>query len=417
MRIYDIVFYFIAFFLFGVLTASLKINFLTVIFIATTVGVLFLISGLKLKNPRLKILAILSLAAVLGAFYYNFYGFIQNKNALMVFNEKIDFNGIVADYPQTGDYQKFIIELQSPYSGKISAKLPLYPNFDYGDMIHFNGVIKKPFPVDYADYLAKDGIFGVSDFPKTEIIAANQSSKIKLSLFNLKRKIIIVFQKVLAPGKAAFLSGVTLGERAEFSKEFKEKMSKSGTTHLVALSGYNITIIGVVITAFLSRFLRRNVAFWLSILAIIGFTLMTGGEASVVRAAIMGVIALSAKQIGRVNNMRNAISIAAFLMVLFNPKVLRFDLGFQLSFAALLGIIYLSPAIKNFFKFKNEPGFLAWRENFLTTVSAQLAVIPLLLINFNGFSFSSFLSNILILEAIPPTMFLGFLIGFLGFIF
>ena len=417
MIIYDAVFYFIAFFLFGVLTASFKIGFLTIISIAALIAVLFLTAGLKLKNTRLKIFAILSLTIILGAFYYNFYGYIQDKNALMVFNKKIVFSGIVANYPQRGDYQKLIAELQPPYSGKISIKLPLYPNFNYGTLIRFEGIIKKPFPANYADYLAKNGIFGASDFPKAKIIANNKASKIKYSLFNFKEKIIIVFQKSLAPEKAAFLSGITLGERAEFSKEFKEKMSKSGTTHLVALSGYNITIIGIVITSFFSWFLRRSLAFWLSILVIIGFVLMTGGEASVVRAAIMGIIALSAKQIGRVNSMRNAIIIAAFLMILFNPKILRFDIGFQLSFAALLGIIYLSPAIQKFLKFKDEPGFMAWRENFLTTASAQLTVIPLLIINFNNFSFSSLLSNVLILGAIPPTMFLGFLIGFLGFIF
>ncbi len=417
MRIYDIAFYSIAFFLFGVLAVSLKINFLTIVLAVALAAILFLTAGLKLKNERLKIFAILSLAAILGAFYYNFYGYVQNKNALIVFNEKIDFNGVVVNYPQRGDYQKLIVVLRPPYSGKISVKLPLYPNFNYGDMIYFKGTIKKPFPTDYADYLAKDGIFGVSDFPRADIIAGDRASKIKSFLFGFKEKIVVVFQKVLAPEKAAFLSGVTLGERAEFSKEFKEKMGKSGVTHLVALSGYNITIIGIAVTAFLGLFLRRNTAFLLSILAIIGFTLMTGGEASVVRAAIMGVIALLAKQTGRVNGMRNAVSIAAFLMVLFNPKILRFDLGFQLSFAALLGIVYLSPAIQKFFKFKKEPGFLAWRENFLTSVSAQLAVIPILLINFGGFSLTSFLANILILEAIPPTMFLGFLIGFLGFIF
>ena len=87
MIIYDAVFYFIAFFLFGVLTASFKIGFLTIISIAALIAVLFLTAGLKLKNTRLKIFAILSLTIILGAFYYNLYGYIQDKNALMVFNK------------------------------------------------------------------------------------------------------------------------------------------------------------------------------------------------------------------------------------------------------------------------------------------------------------------------------------------
>ena len=143
---------------------------------------------------------------------------------------------------------------------------------------------------------------------------------------------------------------------------------------------------------------------------------MTGAEASVVRAAVMGGIILLAKQIGRVHSIRNAIAAAAFIMILYNPKILRFDLGFQLSFMALLGIVYLSPAIRKFLKMKEEDGFLNWRENFLTTTSAQLAVLPLILINFDNFSLLSLPANILILEAIPLTMILGFILGIIGFI-
>ena len=108
--------------------------------------------------------------------------------------------------------------------------------------------------------MAKEGIFGIVSYPKTELIDSGHGSKIKSSLFSLKEKTINVFQKVLPSENAAFLAGITLGERAEFSKEFKEAMSKSGTTHLVALSGYNITIL-VLAVAYVLNFLRRGVWF------------------------------------------------------------------------------------------------------------------------------------------------------------
>ena len=193
-------------------------------------------------------------------------------------------------------------------------------------------------------------------------------------------------------------------------------MSASGTTHLVALSGQNITIIVIAISSFFGFFSRRKSVFWLTLLIITFFVLMTGAEASVVRAAIMGGIILLAKQISRIHSMRNVIAVAAFIMVLYNPQVLRFDFGFQLSFAALIGIVYFSPTIKKIFKMKEGEGFLGWRENFLTTTSAQLAVLPLILINFSNFSPLSLLANILILEAIPLTMIFGFALGAIGFI-
>ncbi|MEK7593248.1 MAG: ComEC/Rec2 family competence protein [Patescibacteria group bacterium] len=417
MRLHDIAFYSIAFFLFGVLLASLNLSFLIIIFTTVFLAALFLLMGYFWDSPDFFRFVALSLIIILGSFYYFWHNSRQIKSVNIIFDEKIIFSGIVIDYPERGNQQKLIIEFQPPLSGRILAKLKPYPSFDYGDLIKFEGKIEKPFSKDYADYLAKDGIFGVVDFPKTELMAENKASKTKASLFKLKEKIVLSFQKVLAPEKAAFLAGITLGERAEFSKEFKEKMSKSGTTHLVALSGYNITVIGIAISSFFGWFLSRRWAFWLSITAIIGFVLMTGAEASVVRAAIMGGIALFAKEVGRVHSTRNAVAIAAFLMILFNPKILRFDLGFQLSFLALLGIVYLSPAIQKFFRMKKEKGFLGWRENFLTTTSAQLAVAPLLIINFSQFSFTSLLANVLILEAVPLTMFLGFLIGAVSFLF
>ena len=420
MRVHDFTFYGIAFFLLGILLASLKVDFLIIVFAVVLTTAIFLFFALfrsyGVKPRKIYWLAGLSLFIIIGSLYYFWDDYRVQKINHIVFGRKINFEGIVIKNPERGNQQKLTVALRPPYSGNILAKLQPHPSFDYGDLINFEGIIKKPEPANYANYLAKDGVFGVADFPKTELLSQNQGPTIKSSLFKLKQKIILNFQKVLSAEKSAFLSGITLGERAEFSKEFKEAMSKSGTTHLVALSGYNITILVMAISYSLGYLFSRRLTFWLTVLIIIGFVLMTGAEASVIRAAIMGFIALLAKQIGRLYNFRNAIIVAAFLMVLINPRVLYFDIGFQLSFAALLGIIYLGPAIQKFFRMKGEEGFLGWRRNFLTTTSAQLGVAPLLIINFNQFSLTALLANILILEVIPPTMFLGFLLGAIGFL-
>jgi competence protein ComEC len=140
---------------------------------------------------------------------------------------------------------------------------------------------------------------------------------------------------------------------------------------------------------------------------------MTGAEASVVRAAVMGGIIILSERAERLYNPRNAIVVAAFIMILFNPRILVFDLGFQLSFAALLGIVYLSPAIKNLLKPKSD-GFLSWKENAVITASAQIMALPILIINFGIFSLSSLFANILILEFVPMTMGLGFVMAGVG---
>lgn len=411
MRLHDIFFYSTSFFLIGVFAAGLKLNFALIVLITLLIAAIILI--FKKENI---ILSILTISIIFGAFYYNLYDIKQKYDVDILFGEKTIFNGIVIDYPEKGNAQKLVVKLQHPYLGKIFAVIRPYPSFNYGDLIEFEGIIKQPEPKNYADYLGKNGIFGIVNFPKTELLAENQASYLKSQLFKLREGVVVNFQKTLVPEKAAFLSGITLGERAEFSKELKEKMNKSGTTHLTALSGQNITIIVIAVSSFFGFFTRRKLVFWLTFLTIIFFVLMTGAEASVVRAAIMGGIIMLAKQIGRIHSMRNAIVAAALVMILYNPKILLFDLGFQLSFAALLGIVYLSPAIEKFLKLKQEIGFLGWRENFLITTSAQLAVLPLILINFSNFSLLSLPANILILEAIPLTMIFGFALGALGFI-
>ncbi len=255
MQIYDIAFYGAGFFILGVLASSLKLSFLTILMAAFLTAALFLVAGYFKKSGKILWLAGLSLFIILGAFYYLWWDKNQIKNINIVFDKKIDFQGLVIDYPEHSNQQNLIIEFQPPYSGKILVKLRTYPSFDYGDLINFEGTIKRLEPLNYANYLAKDGIFGSVNFPQTELVAKNQGSHLKSLLFKFKEKILINFQKTLPAEKSAFLAGITLGERSEFSKEFKEAMNKSGTTHLVALSGYNISIIVMAMFIFFNYFL------------------------------------------------------------------------------------------------------------------------------------------------------------------
>lgn len=416
MRIYDTAFYVCGFFLIGVLFYSLKLSLSLIIFVVAFAAILFLLIGYLEKNKSLFWLAGFAPLVIFGAVFASSYDAYQIERANIIFNKRINFSGVVIDYPERGDTQRLVVALERPYAGRILVTLPAYPEFDYGDLIDFEGAIKSPKPESYADYLKKERIFGVVSSPKAELISRGHGSNLKAQLFELKEGIISNFQRILSQEKAAFLAGITLGERAEFSKELKEAMKRSGTTHLVALSGYNISIIAWTVASLLGSFLSRRWSFILSIFVIIGFVLMTGAEASVVRAAIMGTILLVAKQVGRVYSLRNAIIIAAFLMVLANPRVLRFDVGFQLSFLALFGIAYLAPAIQRFFKFDRSLELSSLKGIFLETLSAQLAVAPLLILYFGNFSLVALLTNVLILSLIPLTMALGFIIGAVGFI-
>jgi len=412
MALYNIAFYGAIFFLTGILLSSAGFSMLPAALITVLAALTFYTLYFFNKKKQLLWLAILAMSVILGSAYYVFDDSRFTSRTIPA--GAIETTGTIVSDPERGSgNQSFIFQFEN--GGRILVRTARFPEFAYGDYVSIQGSVKKP-KAEYARILAKDRVAGLMSFADVQKIEAGRGSFIKRALFTFKNKAIAIFPKILPPEKAAFLAGITLGERAQFSEEFEEAMSLSGTTHLVALSGYNVTIIGLAIGATLGQFLRRRSSFVLTVLVITGFVFMTGAEASIVRAAIMGVIVLIANQVNRLYHFRNAITFAALLMALFNPKVLVFDVGFQLSFLALLGIVYFRPAIIKMFRISTEPGFFSWRENALTTVSAQLAVLPLLLSNFGTFSLSSFAANILILSAIPITMLFGFLIMAAGFL-
>lgn len=411
----DIVFYGASAFLVGVLTASAGWNFLLVFILAVALGAaVFILSprevgGFVLKKVRPLLLIVFLICFFAGAFYYNLYLNLRETRENIHFGDEISFYGVVITEPKFSEKTQFFdVELQPPFAGKVRIVTSQVPERRYGDLLAFRGSIERP---------ERRIDSPVSVFPKVEYKESGRGFWFKANLLNLKSSFINQFRRVLPADSAALLSGITFGYQSDFTRDFKDKMSASGTTHLVALSGYNIAILVLVIAALLNYFLSRRLTFYLTVVVILLFVVMVGAEPSVVRAAIMGFLILLAKEVGRVYSFRNAITLAAFVMVLFDPTILVWNLGFQLSFLSLLGIVYLLPAIKKFLKLKEEGSVLGWRENALTTLSAQLAVAPMLILNFNQFSPTSLLANVLILEFVPLTMALGFSLAFIGTVF
>lgn len=308
-------------------------------------------------------------------------------------------------------------------AGKALAVAKKYPEYHYGDKLELTGKLKTPPELegfDYRQYLAKDDIHSVIYYPEIKLMASGQGNFIKEKLFWLKNKFEDSLRQILTEPQASLLAGLLLGEKRGFSPELIDNFSRTGTTHIVALSGYNITIIAVALTGLFNFFLlRRGLAFWLAVLIILLFVVMTGASASAGRAALMGILVLLAQQSGRLYNIRQALALAGALMIYYNPRILVWDLGFQLSFGATLGLVYVAPLFQNWWGLKSPEGlprksFLGWREILFATLAAQLAVLPLLVINFGQLSLIAPLANLLILFFIPATMFWGFLGGLAG---
>ena len=310
----------------------------------------------------------------------------------------------------------------------ILATVRRYPQYRIGDVLAVQGVIDRPenfSEFDYASYLARDNVFAVTAFPQVEKIGEGEGPYLAMLLSRVKDAFEANIDAALPEPHGAFLKGLTLGDRETLPQELIEGFRRTGTSHIVALSGYNITLIGrFFMTVLLAVTVPFQLTFWIATSAIILFVLLTGASASVVRAGIMGVLVLVAGKEGRMYQMRNALVFAAAAMIFHNPYVLRFDTGFQLSFLATLGLVYFSPHVarvlrleKPLFHPEQKPQLLlSVRRTLIETLAAQPAVLPLLVYVFGQVSLVSPLVNILVLLAVPYAMVAGFITGGLGFL-
>jgi len=391
-------------FLIGVFLASLNVKF----YLLFLIGFLIFLFFKFILNFEYKYIFVLFLILFFGYFYFYFRIFLENKNLNLVYDKNIKFYGkIISDVSQKEKFKEFNLKVYPPFRGEIKVLASNFFNYKYGDVLEIRGEIKKARNIN-----EKPTIF----YPEIKIIDYNPDSEIFNFLLKIKNYFLAQFKKYLPYDEGALMSGILFGERAEFSENLKEIMNNSGTMHIVALSGYNVGILILVVSKIIAYLFGRRKVFAVSLFVVLGFVLMTGAEASVVRASIMALILLLGEYLGRIYSLPHSILFSAVLMVLVSPKILLFDLGFQLSFLSLLGVVYLKPAFDNILNFNREnSGFLLWRDNLTTTLGAQFAVIPLLILNFSQAPILSFLANIFILTFIPLTMFLGFILGIFGF--
>ena len=188
-------------------------------------------------------------------------------------------------------------------------------------------------------------------------------------------------------------------------------MNKTGTTHIVVVSGQNMEIVARTFVA-LTKFWSPLVTFGTGAVGLGLFAILTGGTPSVVRAAVLASLFLLARLVGRRKNIFNPLIFTGFIMVIINPLILRYDLGFQLSFLAMLGLIFISPIFDKILT--KWP--VAIREPISATMGAQIATLPIILYNFGRLSILAPITNALILTVVPFAMAGAFLVGLGGII-
>jgi competence protein ComEC len=367
------------------------------------------------KSQGFLVLGFCILFFAFGIFrYQNYLSKIKNQEIKNFIGKEISIFGIVDEEPKIKE--KTITFSLKTDKGKILVKTRRYPEFEYGEKVKITGILKEPEAknsFNWKNYLLKDGILVEMDFPEIEKTGENFGNSIKKISIFLKKKIEEVIKQNLSPLHSALLKSLLFGEEEEIPFEWKEKLNQTGTRHIAAVSGMNITIISNLILSFLLFLgLWRHHAFYLSIFLISFYVLMIGAPSSAIRAAIMGILYLTAQYFGRLSSGERPVVFAATLMLFFNPLLLRYDIGFQLSFLAILGIIYFSQFF--FEKMKNFPKLI--KESLTSTLSAQIFTFPILIYNFGQISLISPFTNVLILPLLPTITILGFIFSFFGMI-
>jgi len=331
------------------------------------------------------------------------------------FNEK----AVVQKVTQSTFGQNIILKLQEE---KISVLLqaPQYPEYVYGEILSISCIAKaienKDVSFDYRMYMAKEGVLYQCDKSKIQKVGENDGNWIYAKIISARNMFEEKITKVIPAPYSALAIGLLLGGNGGLSKEIQNDFSRTGMTHIVAVSGYNVTIIAeylILLGIFLG--LWRKQAIWFALVGIILFVMMAGLPASAVRAGVMSGILLWAMKHGRLASCENAIIFAAAIMLFINPLLLRWDVGFQLSFLATLGIVAAAPFWEKSFAAKNKA--LGISEMITLSLSAQIFVLPIIAYNFNIVSLISLLANVFILPIIPLSMLLVFLVCVFGFLF
>jgi competence protein ComEC len=306
-----------------------------------------------------------------------------------------------------------------PIRGDVRVQADAHPLYAYGDQLRITGDLQDP-PVfadfDYRTYLARHGIR--SDMRRAEITKTGSGGgqPLKRVLYGLRARASQVLNRILPEPAAALANGMLLGIESGIPRELGEAYRMTGASHVIVISGSNIALLAAVFLALLGPLIGYPRAAIPVGAAIVLYVLLVGADPAAARAGLMGLLYVGALALGRQNTAWVALAASALVMTAINPLTL-WDIGFQISFAATLGLILFAQPLTD-----RLDGLTRGHMSVLVggalaaTLAAQIAVLPVLLYHFGQFSWLSPLVNALIVPAQPPILVGGMVALLLGLV-
>ena len=367
------------------------------------------------NHKKIVILGFCVLFLALGVLRYQLERAEISKSDLLN-NSQQELQGTVSEDPEVKNGMLRIVLKLENAKEKILVITERYPEYEYGEKLIVRGKLDIPQSFEgwnYRDYLLKDGIYAISYFPEIEKIGEGFGNPVVKNLIFLKNKLEKSSERVFPSLQSGLLEALFFGDEENIPAAWKEKFNLVGVRHITAVSGMNITIISfLILNSLLALGFWRRKAVLLSVAVIIFYILMIGFSASAVRAGIMGIVFLLGQYLGRNSDSSQIVFFAAALMLLSNPLLLALDAGFQLSFLAMLGLIYVGPVLSKLLN--NISDIFQIKYALVATLSAQALTLPVIIYNFGRIPALSPIVNIMITPLLSLVTILGFFSVFCG---
>ncbi|MCE5260349.1 MAG: DNA internalization-related competence protein ComEC/Rec2 [Chloroflexi bacterium] len=289
-------------------------------------------------------------------------------------------------------------------SGQMLVTSGAFPRYEYGQRVTITGSLESPPLYDdfnYREYLASRGVLSVMRKAQIEVRPGNSGNRLTRNLLAANHRLRAITERILPQPESGLLQGVLLGADDALPEDAAETFRIAGLTHILVVSGFNISILMQLILLLANRAVRRQLALILALVGITFFGMLVGFTAPVSRAWLMGMLSIIALLTGRKAHPLTSLAAASLVMTIANPLVL-WSVSFQLSFAATLALICVEPVFSRLIN--SIIGKKTWQtfaELLTTTVAAQLLTLPLIWHYFGQISLVALLANLLVLPLQP----------------
>ena len=389
--------------------------------ISLGVAVIWRRNQLMLSAPFLLLASVLLCSVCVGLFRTEIASWQFGVSSLQTeVGEDISFTGTVVAEPKKSvkSTQLYI----SDETDTLFVSADRHTLVEYGDVVTVLGTLAEPQSFttelgrtfDYPGYLKAKGVEYTVSFAQLESRETGQGNWVLAQLLSLKQAFMTRLEQVVPEPQVGLGEGLLLGVKQALGEDIENNFRRTGIIHIVVLSGYNVMLVVTFFMLIFSRLLSPRKRVVAGIIAIVCFALLVGLSATVVRASIMASLLLFAQGFSRQYDVMRALFFAGAMMLVLNPYLLVYDIGFQLSFMATLGLLLITPHFES--TIVTGASKLRLTDFFFATLATQIAVLPLLLFHIGEVSIVAIVVNVLVLPVVPLAMLLTFITGMIAFV-